>query len=108
MQKIKLSDVRQQMNETRMTPGGQEPLPFCMVFITCDEERGTGGEFRELIDAQLVTTSTAVANGTATKPASDEIKVSSPYVKVRDNQENRIINVHWRLITQFNKQEVVW
>lgn len=106
-EKIKLADVRKTMKAVRSVRGGDlEPIPFTFSFITCDEHAGTGGEIRTVRDATLVASSYSIPKeygGQGKKQGP-----GSPFVKINDPEQKRIISVHYRLITVFNTKEVVW
>lgn len=105
MERIKLAEVRRLMRQTRVERGEEKPVPFSLEFVTCDESKGTGGEFRRLANACLAKMAPQVPKSAA-GPREDRAKV--PFLKIFDMDQNRVINVHIRLITKFNNLEVQW
>ncbi len=49
---IKVADMVKQM---RLTVGLRKPKPFSCIYVTADRKRKTGGQFRELHRAVLLT-----------------------------------------------------
>lgn len=65
--------------------------PVSLVFVTADRKRKTGGEFRTLVRARLVTPKRSGGNTLNFKPVGTK----------------QIVAVHPDLILYFNQQEVV-
>lgn len=108
MQTVKLADARAMMKSTVKTRLGEEPKPFDLTWITCDEQRNTGGEFRSVAGAVLASMAHQIPK--AYKDSTGEKEPDGLprhyFMIVLPNGE--IKKVFWRLITEFNGKEVVW
>lgn len=101
--------MRKTMKAVRTVRGGeQEPVPFTLKFITCDETRGTGGDVRTVRDATLVSSSYSIPKHFSGSGTGTQREGRTPFVKINDPEQKRIIPVHYRLIVEFNTKEVVW
>ncbi|WP_460894868.1 hypothetical protein [Rufibacter soli] len=75
------------------------PVPFSLIFCTCNREKKTGGEVIELPKAVLLRKKGSKAPNLGT---------GYPSRLILDLNTDRKYQVHIRLIDQFNGTPVVW
>lgn len=93
MEFIKMKDIVKVMSRTDRF---NEPLPFSITFVTCDEKRGTGGEKITLNEAICI-------GGPSTRNMIRDPHHDLNFTRnIRAKNGDKIITVSALLITRFN------
>lgn len=91
-----------------------QPLPFSIEFVTCDDERGTGGELIRVEHAVVKHVQMQRQKEVLQEKAGANFpRVFTPvfkkqYKNIRICGTNNKRKVHLRLITEFNNEEVYY
>ena len=108
---IQLKDVLHQLEKPSRDRQGQ-PVPVQIEFVTCDEKKGTGGELVSLdgvVLAKLITDKLPKPGPKTSeffgKRANEWHNGTRNFLIVSSKEVRK---VHIRLITQFNRETVVY